>query len=92
MRCVIASDSTERHKPHPEPVLMALRHLGYAPAEAIFVGDSPYDMQAGCAAGVTAVGVAWGAFGEETLRASGASRVLKRPTDLLPYVSELLSS
>jgi pyrophosphatase PpaX len=88
MKCIVASDSTTRHKPEPEPVLMALERLGASPDEAMFVGDSPYDMQSGRAAGVHAVGVAWGAFTSETLVEAGAEVVLHKPLDLVRYVSE----
>jgi pyrophosphatase PpaX len=64
---VIGADSVERHKPHPEPVLVALQRLGVAPADAVFVGDSPHDVAAGNAAGVRTIGVTWGAFGAEEL-------------------------
>ena len=86
MRCVIASDSTEKHKPDPEPVLLALKRLGCAPGDALFVGDSPYDMQAARAAGVHALGVAWGAFSVHTLQNAGAESILHRPVELLPYI------
>jgi len=88
MRCVIASDSTTRHKPEPEPVLMALEQLGSTPANALYVGDSPYDMQAARAAGVHALGVRWGAFSTETLLDAGAEAVLRSPGELLPYVMQ----
>ena len=51
---------TERHKPDPAPVLAALELLGARPAEAAFVGDSPFDVAAGKAAGVFTIAVAWG--------------------------------
>jgi pyrophosphatase PpaX len=57
---VVGSDSTERHKPDPEPVLHALRELDAKPEDAAYVGDSPFDMAAARAAGVFAVAVAWG--------------------------------
>lgn len=57
---VVTSDMTDRHKPDPAPVLAALDGLGTTPAEAAFVGDSPFDMEAGKAAGVFTVAVAWG--------------------------------
>ncbi len=57
---VVTSDLTERHKPHPEPVLTALERLGADRSDAAFVGDSPYDVAAGKAAGVFTVAVAWG--------------------------------
>ena len=57
---VVTSDMTERHKPDPEPVLTALERLGAGPAESAFVGDSPFDVASGKAAGVFTVAVAWG--------------------------------
>ena len=57
---VVTSAMTERHKPDPEPVLTALERLGVGPAEAAFVGDSPFDVASGKAAGVFTVAVAWG--------------------------------
>jgi pyrophosphatase PpaX len=57
---VVTSDMTERHKPDPAPVLAALERLGVEPSEAAFVGDSPFDVGAGKAAGVFTVAVAWG--------------------------------
>ena len=42
---VVGADDTERHKPHPDPLLLALDLLGAAPAEAAYVGDSPFDVQ-----------------------------------------------
>ena len=57
---VVTSDMTERHKPDPEPVRKALEQLGVEPGEAAFVGDSPFDVASGKAAGVFTVAVAWG--------------------------------
>jgi len=57
---VVGSDDTERHKPHPEPVLKALELLGAEPHEAAYVGDSPFDVAAARGAGVFAVAVTWG--------------------------------
>jgi pyrophosphatase PpaX len=57
---VVGGDETERHKPDPQPLLLALDRLGAAPAEAAYVGDSPYDMQAARKGGLHAVGVTWG--------------------------------
>jgi pyrophosphatase PpaX len=67
---VIGADSVTRHKPHPEPVLVALERLGVTPANAIFVGDSPHDVASGVAAGVRTIGVTWGAFDAGALRAA----------------------
>ena len=57
---VVGGDETAEHKPHPAPLLLALERLGARPEDAAYVGDSPFDMQAARAAGVTAIGVSWG--------------------------------
>jgi len=57
---VVGGDETDRHKPDPAPLQLALARLEADPAEAAYVGDSPYDMQAARAAGLYAVGVTWG--------------------------------
>jgi pyrophosphatase PpaX len=67
----VAMEDTTEHKPHPAPLLKGLELLGDVPPEsAAYVGDSPFDMAAAKAAGVTGVGVSWGAFSEEALRAA----------------------
>lgn len=82
MRVLIAADSTTKHKPDPEPVLVAMTQLGASATNTVFVGDSPYDMMAGVAAGVESIGVSWGAFSTEALRTSGASEVMDHPAQL----------
>jgi pyrophosphatase PpaX len=57
---IVAGDDTTRHKPNPDPVLLGLERLAATADEAVYVGDSPYDMQAGKAAGVATIGVTWG--------------------------------
>jgi pyrophosphatase PpaX len=76
IRVVVGCDSCTRHKPHPEPVERALVLLGTRPANAIFVGDSLHDVEAGRAAGVYTIAVTWGAFSAEQLRGSGADLVI----------------
>jgi pyrophosphatase PpaX len=60
MDVVIGAEDTERHKPEPDPVLEALRRLDADPTDAAYVGDSPYDIEAGNAAGAFTVAVGWG--------------------------------
>jgi pyrophosphatase PpaX len=81
---VVTAEQTEHHKPHPEPVLTALERLGSEPADAAFVGDSPFDMGAGKAAGVFTVAVSWGKIHPvERLRDAGADAVVHSPDELL---------
>lgn len=73
---VVGCDSCTRHKPHPEPVERALALLRSAPGDAIFVGDSPHDVESGRAAGVRTIGVTWGAASREELARAGADLVI----------------
>ncbi len=57
---VVGGDETALHKPHPAPLLLALERLAAPPADAAYVGDSPYDVAAARAAQIYAVGVTWG--------------------------------
>jgi pyrophosphatase PpaX len=86
---VVGADDTERHKPDPEPVRVALDRLGYAPGEALFVGDSPFDMTAGRAAGVVAVAACWGPFPRDALAAAGADHFLDCLADLPALLDRL---
>ena len=89
VRVVVSADSTTRHKPHPEPVQLALARLGYAPDEALFVGDSPHDLHAGSAAGVTTVAALWGFFDRAALVAAGADHFIASMRELPPLVERV---
>ena len=81
---VVTADMTDRHKPDPDPVLKALELLESNPVEAAFVGDSPYDIAAGKAAGVFTVAVSWGKIHpEERLLEAGADVLVHSPKELL---------
>ncbi len=86
---VVGLDSCQRHKPDPEPVLIALHRLGYAPDEAIFVGDSPHDISAGNAAGVTTVAALWGPFARAALEAASPRFLIADIRELPPLISRL---
>jgi phosphoglycolate phosphatase len=57
---VIGGGSTPHLKPHPEPVLAALRLMNAAPTDAVFVGDSENDVGAGRAAGLRVICLSFG--------------------------------
>lgn len=66
---LVCADQVENPKPHPESVQVALDHFGVAssPERVIFVGDSPFDMQAGRAAGTRTGAALWGPFSRAVL-------------------------
>jgi pyrophosphatase PpaX len=57
---IVGGDETQRHKPDPEPLLLAAERLGADAARTAYVGDSPFDIRAAKAAGMFAVAVTWG--------------------------------
>lgn len=59
-------------KPHPAMVLAALSEAGVAPADAVMIGDTEFDIEMGRAAGVQTLGVGWGYHPAERLAAADA--------------------
>jgi HAD superfamily hydrolase (TIGR01549 family) len=67
---VVCAEDIVYRKPHPEALLLALDKLGVAAAEAVYVGDSPEDVQMARAAGVMAVGIPGGFPNRDALAAA----------------------
>jgi pyrophosphatase PpaX len=79
---IVTSEQTDRHKPHPAPVLLALERLEATRQEVAYVGDSPFDMGAARGAGVHGVGVTWGGiYSRDAL--GDADAVVDSPEELL---------
>ena len=84
---VVGFEDTERHKPDPEPVLLAVERLGGSPEDAVYVGDSPFDIAAAKAAGVFAVAVGWGGIHpDERLLAEEPDAFVRTPEELLGVI------
>jgi len=84
---VVGGDETERHKPHPEPLLLAAQRLGVDPADTAYVGDSPFDIRAAKAAGMHAVGVTWGRIHDRArLEAEAPDAVVDSAEELLEHL------
>jgi beta-phosphoglucomutase-like phosphatase (HAD superfamily) len=86
VQAVTTSDDAERSKPHPDIFAAALRRIApVTAAEAVVVGDTPYDAEAARKAGLATVGVLCGGFPEADLRAAGFVAVYRDPEDLLHH-------
>jgi pyrophosphatase PpaX len=80
---VVGGDETERHKPDPAPLRLALERLGVSAHEAAYVGDAPFDIKAAKAAGIFSVGVTWGGIhGRERLEAQEPDALVDTPEEL----------
>ncbi len=73
-------------KPDPQMIEEILWECAVAPARALMVGDTEYDMAMARGAGVAAIGVAWGVHQPERLIRAGARRVLPSVPDLLGWI------
>lgn len=84
---VIGGDTTPHAKPHPAPLLEAVRRIGTQPQCCIYVGDDERDIQAGRAAGMRTVAAAWGYLGMGQSPSDwGADIVLDSPQQLLKWL------
>jgi pyrophosphatase PpaX len=79
---LVAMEDTERHKPDPTPLLLALQRMGRSSNAAVYVGDAVVDVLAGKAAGMDTLAVTWGAGQPEALHAV-------RPTAVASNAAEL---
>jgi phosphoglycolate phosphatase-like HAD superfamily hydrolase len=77
------SDDAERSKPAPDIFESALSKLDIDGANAIAVGDTPYDAEAAGKRSIRTIGVLCGGFAGEDLRRSGCIAVYQSPSALL---------
>lgn len=84
-RRFVTLQTADRHpsKPHPAMAHAAMAEAGSTPATTVMIGDTQYDMAMARAAGMAAVGVAWGYHAPDELRATGAMHVVDT-ADALP--------
>ncbi len=54
----ISAQDYQNPKPHPEPLLLALKQLGLDPDEAVYIGDSHTDIEAAREAGMRSIHLA----------------------------------
>ena len=75
-------------KPHPAMLEAALVECGAAPADAVMIGDTSFDIEMAKAAGATPIGVAWGYHEPEELLRAGAVAVAESPAQLREILLE----
>jgi phosphoglycolate phosphatase len=78
---VLGSDSVNEKKPSPKPLLKVMEILSCRPTDAVMVGDSSFDIEAGRAAGTSTCAVTYGYRDARFLK--GADMYVDRFRDLL---------
>lgn len=66
---VVCADDSEHSKPHPGPMLKYLETAGIKSSEALYIGDTVYDMQCAASAGVDFGLALWGHNSARHIRA-----------------------
>jgi HAD superfamily hydrolase (TIGR01509 family) len=80
----------ESSKPAPDLVQVALDKAGVRPDEAVFVGDTVWDVQASQKAGVRCVGFLSGGISRDELLEAGAAQIYDGPANLLDHFPDAL--
>ncbi|HWR59560.1 MAG TPA: HAD-IA family hydrolase [Thermodesulfovibrionales bacterium] len=86
---IIGSDTTPERKPSPVPILKALSEMNINASDAVIVGDSNYDVDAGKAAGVITIAVTYGYRPREVI--AHADYIIDKMTDLVPVLARINS-
>ncbi|MCB2075046.1 MAG: HAD-IA family hydrolase [Novosphingobium sp.] len=84
----VTLQTADRHPSKPDPAMLeaALFEAAADPGEAVMIGDTAFDMQMACDAGVRAIGVDWGYHHPQELVAAGAEFVAETPAELGEYL------
>lgn len=79
---IVSFEDVTKHKPDPEGIFMALKYMDIRPVDAMMVGDTYVDIEAGKSAGVKTVGITHGMRGDDVKTSN--------PDYLISNISELL--
>ena len=83
-----SSDDAEESKPAPDIIEAALKRAKAAPAEAIMIGDTPYDIEAARRAGVKTIAFRSGGWSDADLE--GAIEIYDGPGTAAKLASSAL--
>lgn len=90
--CAVSGDTLPLRKPDPAPLLHASELIGIAPERCVYVGDASRDIEAGRAAGMATVAVAYGYITADDDPASwGADRVVADPLELATLLTKAVN-
>ena len=79
----VGADDVTKAKPDPQPVNIILDALGVPAADTAMVGDAPFDILMGRAAGCRTIAVTYGNGTAEDLKAAGADFLADSFTDIV---------
>jgi phosphoglycolate phosphatase-like HAD superfamily hydrolase len=80
---ITSSEDVEEAKPRPDIVNVALKKAGVSAQQAVFIGDTVWDVEASARAGVPCIAVLSGGVGRGELEKAGAAAVFDDAQELL---------
>lgn len=83
---VVGQEDTQAHKPHPDPLLLALSRMGIEGSSCIYIGDQVTDISASRSAGMLSGGASWGEGNESILKGASPDYIFTRPHDVFQNV------
>ncbi len=85
---VVGPECSALPKPDPGMLLAALDDLGHEPGDALMIGDSPSDIEAGRRAGSATIAVLWGYRDRHQLAAANPDHLAATVGELAPLLGQ----
>ena len=83
---LISGTCVAKHKPDPEGILQVLKSLEVCPSQALYLGDSPGDIETARRAGVDGIAALWGARNRELLLRAEPDQAFESPEEFLDWL------
>jgi HAD superfamily hydrolase (TIGR01509 family) len=83
-----SADDVDRSKPHPDVFETALKKLRLPAHHVLALGDTPYDAESACLAGIWTIGVTTGGWTRQELLDAGCLEVYEDVADLLHHYDQ----
>ena len=80
---VVGQEDTPVHKPHPDPLLLAMSLMDVKGDSCIYIGDQVTDIHASRSAGMFSGGASWGEGNESLLKGASPDYIFTRPDEIL---------
>lgn len=91
LEAVVGGDTTDHHKPHPEPMLRCLDLLGAEASGALMIGDSAADVNAARSVNIPIVLLPWG-YTSDGVQGLGADYIAEDAAALWQILTNLSGS
>ena len=89
--CIISGDTTNKSKPHPEPMLAACKQARVKAENCVYIGDAKHDIMAGKAANMKTLAAVYGYLTcEDKPDDWGADALIESPLQIKQWIEKTL--